>query len=316
MATVALTSTDGDFTKKGIDSGVFKALDIVGFKRLLKKEVETIVIKPNLSYYWSWSTGETTDPRVISSIIEYIEKKTTRNTKILVAEADASAMRTKYAFKILGYENLSKGREKHVQVELVNLSKGDIVLQNVKVAGKQFKLPMNKLLLNSDLIVNVPKLKYHRQQGMTCALKNIFGAIAKPKKLVYHRDLSAAIVGANKIVKSDLVVVDGVISLGKFPKKTGIVLASDSAFSSDCTAAKIIGSSPRKISHLALAEREKLGDPENINLISDNVTLEEAAKNFPKQNYLLQKTSWKLQLIMLKTYAQIVGDTIPPVLRE
>jgi len=313
MTKVALSSIyNGDFTYDAISGTVSEAIDLLSCEMLQNHDIETVVIKPNLSYYWDYTTGETTDPRVVSSIIDHIRKKTDKRIRIIVAEADASAMRTKYAFKILGYENLC--REKNV--ELLNLSEGEIVQKEVTVDNKKFALPINKILLESNLIINVPKLKYHRQQGMTCALKNMFGAISKPKKIVYHNELSRVIVAINKIVKSNLVIVDGLIALGKYPKKMGVIIASDNPFAADFTAARIMGYNPKRISHLNLAMKEKIGNPRDINLIASNTTLEKVASNFPRRNYLLQKASWKLQLSMLRTYARLIGDTIPPVLEE
>ena len=40
------------------------------------------------------------------SVIRYVRERIGEDVKITVAEADASAMRTKYAFKILGYDEL------------------------------------------------------------------------------------------------------------------------------------------------------------------------------------------------------------------
>ena len=61
--------------------------------------------------------------------------------------------------------------------------------------------------MNADLVINVPKLKTHNFIGVTCAMKNIFGAISKPKKYSYHENIVNVIVAANKIVPSDIVVL-------------------------------------------------------------------------------------------------------------
>lgn len=301
-----------DLDYRYISEIVEKAIDSLDHGRLLAEDLETITIKPNLSYYWDYSTGETTDPLVVSSLIDYFKKKATENIRISVAEADASAMRTKYAFDVLGYKRLCKKKG----VQLINLSEGKIVEKEIVVSNRRFMLPMNEALLESDIVVNVPKLKYHRQHGMTCALKNMFGAISKPRKIVYHKDLAHVIVGANKLVKSHLVIVDGIIALGRHPKKLGTILASDNVFAADYIAAKIMGYNPNKIAHIALARKERIGDPTNIKLVTHGASLKNVADNFPNRNYVLQKVSWKLQLSLLKSYARLSGDTIPPVLEE
>lgn len=311
MANVVLTSTRTKrFTDKDIDETVMKAIDLL--KLEFHSKIEKVIIKPNLCYYWDYSTGETTDPRVVSAVIDHIRTRFNRDACIFVSEADASAMKTKYAFKMLGYEKLAREKD----VELLNLSEGDIVEKHVEVRDNEFALKVNRVLMESDLVVNVPKLKSHRVAGITCCLKNMFGAIAKPRKYVYHPMLSDVIVGINKIVKSDVCLVDGIRARGSHPKKMGVLIAGDDALATDFVAAKILGLSRNGIEHLRLAAEEKIGDANPINLVEDEVTLGEVERFFPRQSYFLQRLSWGIQLRLLKFYSRIVGDVIPPVLEE
>jgi uncharacterized protein (DUF362 family) len=144
----------------------------------------------------------------------------------------------------------------------------------------------------------------------------MFGAISKPRKYVYHEKLAKVIVGINKIVKTDLVLVDGVIACEKVPKKVGVVIAGDDPVATDITAAKAMNFNPYKIGYLKLAIKEKIGNISDLNVIENPVNLEHVRKKFPRYNYFLQKIWWKLQLGMLKSYARIIGDVIPPILLE
>jgi uncharacterized protein (DUF362 family) len=307
MANVVLTRAKGH-TQCEIDDAVSKALDTLDY--VLDDKIGLVVIKPNLCYYWDYSTGETTDPKVVSAVVDWIRQRIGKSISIVVVEADASAMRTKHVFKMLGFTKLSKEKN----VKLVNLSEGEIVDREVVVAGEKHVLPVNKMLLDADFIINVPKLKFGRRVGLTCALKNMFGAIAKPKKHVYHNRLASIIVGVNKIVKSNVVLVDGIIGLGKTPKKIGVIITSDDALAADFIGAKAIGIAPSRIGYLRLGMKERIGDVSALNLIENPVKLEDIKREFPKQNFLLQKLSWKLQLKMLRLYSKMSNDVIPPVL--
>ena len=98
MANVSITSVKNQlFTSVDVDNAVERAIDSLNYDF---GGVKTVMIKPNLCYYWNASTGETTDGRVVCSVIKYVKKKLGEDVKITVAEADASAMRTKYAFSI------------------------------------------------------------------------------------------------------------------------------------------------------------------------------------------------------------------------
>jgi uncharacterized protein (DUF362 family) len=191
---------------------------------------------------------------------------------------------------------------------------GDIITKEAIVHGNKIELPINKLLLESDTIINIPTIKSHREIGFTCALKNIFGVISKERKYSYHKNLSQTIVAINKIVRSNLVIVDGIYVNGKYPKKMNLIIASDDSVAIDILTADIMGYNPNQISYLKLAISEKLGGIEPFNITENSVTLKEIKENFPKINYRLDNLSWKMLLFALKTYAAIVGDIIPPVL--
>lgn len=304
---MVLTKSKG-YSKEDIDASVARGLDALNYD--IDVQCNSVLIKPNLCYYWDYSTGQTTDPRVVSAIVDWIRQRVGNNISIFVAEADASAMRTKYAFKILGFEKLA--REKNLK--LVNLSEGEIVDKEVVVAGERFVLPINNLLLDADLTVNVPKLKTHRAVGFTCTLKNMFGAIAKPRKFVYHSKLAQTIVGINKLVATDMVVVDGIVVSGKTSKKMGIIMTGNDALATDLVAAEIVGYKFSRVAYLRLAMTERIGDAKRPNIIANPVRLEDVKKEFPKPNHLMESLSWKLQLKTLRIYARIVGDVIPPIL--
>jgi uncharacterized protein (DUF362 family) len=311
MAKVVLTSTQTkNFSNEEINKTVARAIDLLDFN--FNNKIGNVVVKPNLCYYWDYSTGETTDPRIVSALIDYVRSRLGRDINIFIAEADASAMKTKYSFKILGYDKLSQTKN----VKLLNLSDGNIVNVKVNMGGKEFELPVNKIMLESNLIINVPKLKTHNVVGITCALKNMFGAIAKPRKYDYHKMLSYVIVGINKIVRSDIILVDGLIARGSVPRKLGVIVAGDDPLAADFTAAKIMGVNPRKVGYLKLAEKEQIGVINNIKLIEDNVKLTEIKNKFPNYSHFRHIISWKMQLKMLQIYSAIVGDIVPPFLEK
>lgn len=309
MAKVVLSSIGvKDFSDKDIESAVDRAIGQLSIR--FKGNIRNVVIKPNMCYYWDCSTGETTDPRVVSAVIDHLRCKLGTNLNISIAEADASAMKTKYSFKVLGYDKLSQAKK----VNLVNLSEGDIVDVEVKVREKEFTLPINNILLKADLVINIPKLKTHNLMGVTCSLKNMFGAISKPRKYSYHSMLPYVIVGINKIVKSHIVLVDGIIVKGSCPKKLGVVMAGDNPVATDSIAAKAMGWNPKSVQYLKMAEQEQIGQTKNIALVEEEIKLAEIRNSFPSYNHFVHRFSWSLQLRMLNLYAALVGDVLPPVL--
>jgi len=306
MPVISVIHTE-DLSEEGIRNATFRAIEESGFK--LPEKFDTAILKVNLRYYWDSSTGETTDPRVVTAIIDYVRDHCDREADIIIAEADASAMRTKYAFRMLGYEKIAQKKS----VKLLNLCECEKVEKQVVVNRRKFTLPVAKPMLNADLLINVPKLRTHRLTNVSCCLKDMFGSIAIPRKIVYHSYLSEAIVGINKLIKPHLAVVDGVIALGKNPIKMGLVLAGEDQLAVDFVAAKIMGYNPRRIKHLMLAEKEGVGICTNLKIIGVQ-DLTRLSKQFPEENYFMFNLLWQLKLTALDAYIKLTKDTRPPVL--
>ncbi len=310
MAKVSITQVSNQpFTQSGIDAAVERAIDDLNYDF---SKVETVLIKPNLCYYWNASTGETTDGRVVGAVITYLRKRLSDKAKITVAEADASAMRTKYAFSILGYDELCRQHS----VPLKNLSEGEIAEYTVNVGKQVLKLPFHNDITKADLVVNVPKLKTHNFIGVTCALKNIFGAISKPRKYSYHKNIENTIVAANKIVKSHITVVDGLIVRGKVPKRLGVVMAGDNVLSTDCVAAKAMSFNPKKVPYLNLAAKEAIGSMDSIQIVEDGIRLADVIKEFPHYSHRMHSLTWGMELRLLRAYTTVSGDVLPPFLEK
>jgi len=295
-------------SEEEIKNSVEKALDIINFEP--KSPVKSVDIKVNLCYYWHAATGYTTDPRVVAGVIDCIRERYGKDTHIRIVEADATAMRTKHAFLMLGYEKLAKEKD----VELFNLSNDEISVEKAKVNGYEIDFQVPISLKKSDLFINMPKLKIMRETRITCALKNIYGCIAFPRKIVYHSMLSEAIVGINKILHPHLTIVDGLVALGRFPIKLGLIMISRDSFSTDWVASKIMGYNPEKIDFLRIAREEKIGDLNGIETRGENIVY--FAKIFPKENFFSSKFWWDAQFRLFRLYAKIVKDIVPPMLEK
>lgn len=301
---VSLFKVDDQNSQDEINRSIKKVVDALQFK--MNGDVKKVVIKPNLAYYWKTDTGYTTDPRVVASIIDYLREKL--NPEIYVVESDASAMKTKYAFKMLDYEIMAKQKN----VELFNLSDDYLESKTITVNNKEIKLKIPKILFESDLIINVPKMKTMSLTHITCAMKNIFGCIGEPRKIKYHKVINETIVGINKIVKPHLTIVDGLVVHGHSPKRLNLFMAGRDPFSVDCIAAKIMGYNPKRIKYLNLAQKEGWGNPNDVNVLGADWRFFQ--KSFPHVNDYILQLSNKLQFKLISLYARIVGDIIPPLL--
>jgi uncharacterized protein (DUF362 family) len=234
-----------------LKNAIRSALRYSGFEF---NDERNIVIKPNMCYYWDFSTGYTTDPKFVGALIEVIREKVP-NAEISIVEADASAMKCKYAFRLLGFEDLIRD----YGVSLVNLSEDKTQKVHIGVNGRDFSFLMPDTIRSADLRINVPKPKYMDKTTITCALKNVFGCNPESSKYKLHSCLDEAIVAINKIMRFDLCILDGLMVTGVFPRRLDLVMASRDPVAFDWAAARLMGVNPRRVRHLRLAEEEGLG---------------------------------------------------------
>lgn len=284
------------------------AINLTGFKK--ESPVKSVIIKPNLCYYWESSTGQTTDPRVVAGAIDWVRETFGPDVKVKIAEADASAMRTRWAFLMLGYEKLARAKN----VELFNLCTDRMVEKEVSIKGRKIEYKIPASLLDSDLFINMPKLKTHSITKTTCAFKNIYGCIGLARKFVYHPFLDEAIVGINKILHPDLIIVDGLVAGGRFPVRLGLIMAGTDPYSVDSVASRIMGYGPSSIGYLRIARQESLGSSEGMVVCGENI--ETFKGHFPKPGRFSSQYWWDVKLKILKAYARIANDVIPPLLDE
>ena len=229
------------------------SMNLINFS--FEKTVNKIVIKPNMCYYYHPSTGQVTDPWFVGVLIDVLRKNFGEACKIFIAESDATAMKCKHVFGMLGYDELAKEKS----VELINLSEAESRIVEIEAGNEQFKFHVPELFYESDLVVNVPKLKYMSEVKVTCALKNMFGCNAYANKSEYHKALNEAIVGINKLVRTGLVVIDGLIVSGRCTKRLGLVMSSEDPVAADAAASDLMGINPKYVRQIVLASNEGVG---------------------------------------------------------
>jgi len=266
---VECKTRDVDLIKKAIR----EAFNLIDYSF---PEAKKIVIKPNMCYYWDWSTGQTTDPLFVAALIGLLREEISSDVEISIVESDASAMKCKYAFKYLGYEKLAKD----CNVDLVNLSVVEAEKTTVKVVDEVFEFSVPKIIRDADLCVNVPKMKYMSFTKISAALKNIYGCNPYPKKFEYHSELDKVIVALNKVMPFDLHVLDGLTVCGSKTLRLGLVMVSQDPIAVDAVAATIMGVNPKSVVHLRLAEKEGLG---KTSFVVKGASIDYFRKRFPRK---------------------------------
>lgn len=214
-----------------------------------------VCLKPNLVVAKPSTSGATTDPGLVSAVIEFLQEHGVKD--ITIAESAWVGEKTGRAFKVCGYEELSR----RYGVPLVDLKKDRVVT----VSAGKYDIKVAHTVLAADYLINMPVLKAHCQTRLTCALKNLKGCIPDAEKRRFHGlGLHEPIVRLNTLVRTNLVIVDGLVGdltfeEGGTPVRMDRIIAARDPVLADAYAAGLIGYDTGDIEYIGLAERLGVG---------------------------------------------------------
>lgn len=266
-----------------------------------------VLLKPNLLAKHAPEKAVTTHPVVVAAVADALHRRGV--TDITLADSSGgiyteSSMRAIY--KASGLAGVCEEK---------NLRFWEQTTSGRKAANglrcKEFNLLTP--VIESDFIIDLPKVKTHVMTGMTCAVKNLFGCVPGLQKAEFHmrfpdrEQFGEMLVDLCETVAPALTIADGIVALegdgpaGGTPKVMGILLGSEDPYLLDLAVAKLIGITPEKVPYLAAAMRRGL-----------------CAKQFPEE--ALASGSDPLVpaegFVLPSSYADITfGDQVPTGLR-
>ena len=183
-------------------------------------------------------------------------------------------------FQISGYRDICKD----LGVRLVNLK--EIGFREISCQGQLLsKVHISPFVLDSDFLINLPKMKTHSFMAFTGAIKNMYGIIPYGLRCNYHREYSKSeffgqmLVDIFSCVPPHLNIMDAIYAMegegpsAGSPKKVGLILASSDAVAMDAVATKIIGLDPMQIQTTSIAANRGLGKAEisEMELLGENI---------------------------------------------
>ena len=168
---------------ENIRIAVQKAVRLLGGIESFVHPQDKVVIKPNLVFGLPPFTGFTTDPPIVEAIIGLCQS--VNPSEVTIAEG-SGGIDTKLAFRISGYTELAKKYD----VKLIDLNESPTMKVAVPDGQCVQKLRVPKIILECDVLINVPKLKIYRRvprrrEWVSLAIKNLLGAL--PGKGEYSR---------------------------------------------------------------------------------------------------------------------------------
>lgn len=264
---VAIVKVDGD-----MGGAVAKALDLAGDLSAKINKWDKVIFKVSIDKPRKESKGFATNPDLVRELINIAEKKKARRLTIVEGVTGGDAF---IAYDLAGYSELAKRKG----AILKSLDSGTYWRSWVP-DGSGYKKYWNSIeVLNCDVFVNVPVLRYDEKSSVSLSLKSMMGIVygrAARKQLLDDDNVDEIIVDQNFIRPSDFVVIDGtsvVLQDGKTIKDLGVIIVSTDPVAADAVGAKILGFEPKTIRHLQIAESKGMGnaDLKNIRIAGEKI---------------------------------------------
>jgi len=208
----------------------------------------SIVIKPNLNSSLDALTGNTTDLRVLGSILRILTNRGYKNITILEGPNGG--------FHRDGVDVLARNRvDKLVsyygcKFRDVNYDENTFALE-FESSGQ---IQISRAFKDCDFFINIPKLKTHYETVISVSLKSLIGIlVGQSNKAKAHTSLCENILRINDVIVPHLHVVDGLIAMegtgpsAGIPVRANVVMVGTNAYEVDIHAARLMGFNPMDI---------------------------------------------------------------------
>ncbi|WP_214061419.1 MULTISPECIES: DUF362 domain-containing protein [unclassified Mesotoga] len=247
---------------------ISEGLDLIEFNETLQGK--KVLLKVNLLSARSPENCVTTNPAFVRAVAEIFLE---RGAKVSIGDSPASVS-TAVAAHASGIASVCED----LGVPLVDFDDPvPVVLEH----GTYRSFEIARPVLETDLLVNLPKLKTHSLTQVTFGVKNLFGCVPGVKKQGWHfrvrnmKEFSVMLLDLAGYLKPSLTIIDGVEGMdGNGPSngriiRPGIIGISEDVFALDDAIAELFGVINSKVPILRLA-REK-GLVGNYKVVGDEV---------------------------------------------
>ncbi len=203
---------------ENIKNAVRNCLDLIKLPDLNDK---TVLLKPNVGREAGPLLGINTNSEVVRGIFDYLKARF--KARFLIGDSPIINTDTRKAFEQSGYSELLKDQGlEFVDLDEPNPIETEIpegtILKNIKLTGY-----INQI----DYLISIPVLKMHMHCGASLGFKNLKGLIYKREKTRLHhlqkpeaikelkplikkvKELDIAIADLARVIRPDLVVIDG-----------------------------------------------------------------------------------------------------------
>ncbi|MFC1489379.1 DUF362 domain-containing protein [Thermodesulfobacteriota bacterium] len=228
-----------------------------GIEKFISKQ-DVVVIKPNISWARPPHLAATTNPEVMTAVIELCQEAGAKKVRI----ADHTIHDARRCFALTGAGAVAQ----KTGAELIHPRSS--LMRDMKIQGHRLDVwPVFVPIVEADKVINLPVAKVHVLSGLTLGMKNWIGAVGGRRNAL-HQDIHRTIVDLAQFFKPTLTLIDAtriMIANGPSGGRESDVAAgnrlilSNDPVAADAKAAGLFNYQPDEIGFIQLAEKQGLG---------------------------------------------------------
>lgn len=258
---------------------VKQIFDLLGGINSFVEPDQKVLLKVNMLMGKPPAAAVTTNPGLVKVVTKLVQEA---GGKVIIGDSPGGSFTEgglRRAYERCGFKKVADETGATLNFvtedERVSFSEGKV--------SKSFTLA--KYITDTDIIINLPKLKTHGMTMYTGAIKNLFGAIPGLLKAEYHLKMpeiasfNQMLIDLCLAVKPSLNIMDAVVGMegegpsGGQPRNFGYLMGGSSAFALDVAGVYLMGINPvTKVPLIkGLKERKLVADFNELYLVGDKL---------------------------------------------
>jgi len=232
-----------------VKAALEQLLEPLGGIRQFVKPGRKVLLKPNLLAGKPPEKAVTTHPEIVRAVIELLQA-----AGGIVSVGDSPGIGSP--------ENVARksGILDVIEATGAHFARFETSVKIRPRGGTFQELEIAQDILDADIIINLPKLKTHQMMGLTCAVKNMFGAVVGLRKPRLHLQagtdksfFALMLLELCEQLAPTLNIVDAVIGMegegpgSGTPVQLGTLLAGSNAQAVDTVATELVGMQPHQV---------------------------------------------------------------------
>jgi len=262
-----------------------------------KSAAPTIFVKPNCFANVKPNSYASIDPRTMEAMLRVLKRHFPKS-KIMVGDAPSLGPilgRSREAMKNTGIEDAAK----RTGVEVVYLDETPRKVVDVPNGKSMHEAEVFEPLVETDILINMPKMKTHIEGYVTMALKNWNGCVYYTQSRPYgydrssmqgsHRsDLGQKFADLHKALPAQFTLMDAIIGMqGQGPHAgtrvdMNLIIAGTDPVAVDAVACHTMGIDPFEVPAIRISHHEGVGVADITQIEVRGAKIEKVRKHFQR----------------------------------